>query len=63
MQFDSLAAFIGMDGHGLFVWLAYGISLLVLAANWAWCGLERKSIIASHYRKASARQAREGEGQ
>ncbi len=24
-QFDSLAAFMHMDGHGPFVWTAYGI--------------------------------------
>lgn len=30
-QFDSLAAFLAMDGHGAFIWLSYGITLLVLA--------------------------------
>ena len=33
MQFDSLAAFAQMGGHGLYVWSAYGLSLLVLAVN------------------------------
>lgn len=32
MQFDSLQAFIHMDGHGVFVWAVYGITLLVLSA-------------------------------
>lgn len=33
MQFDTLAALLDMGGHGAYVWSAYGISLLVLAAN------------------------------
>jgi heme exporter protein D len=31
MYFDSLDAALTMDGHGGFVWAAYGICLLVLA--------------------------------
>ena len=31
MYFDSLTAALTMDGHGGFVWSAYGICLLVLA--------------------------------
>ena len=30
MQFDSLSAFVAMDGHGVFVWSVYAISLLVM---------------------------------
>ncbi len=29
-QFDSLSAFLHMQGHGFYVWLAYGLSLAVL---------------------------------
>lgn len=32
MYFESLAAALTMDGHGAFVWSAYAITLLVLAA-------------------------------
>lgn len=37
MQFESLAAFIAMDGQGFYIWLSYGFFLvcfmgLVLAA-------------------------------
>lgn len=31
MYFDSLQAALAMDGHGGFVWAAYGITLAVLA--------------------------------
>ena len=30
MQFESFAEFINMGGHGLYVWLAYGASVLVV---------------------------------
>lgn len=30
MYFDSLRALLDMDGHGLYVWSAYGISLMVM---------------------------------
>lgn len=32
MYFESLHAALTMDGHGVYVWSAYGISLLVLGA-------------------------------
>ena len=33
MSFTSFAEFVAMGNHGLYVWSAYGISLLVLALN------------------------------
>ena len=30
MYFDSLGAALAMDGHGVFVWSAYAVTLLVL---------------------------------
>ncbi len=33
MSFDSVASFIAMGGHGLYVWSAYGLGLVVLLAN------------------------------
>jgi heme exporter protein D len=33
MSFSSFADFIAMGKHGLYVWSAYGISLLLLATN------------------------------
>lgn len=29
-QFDSLASFMAMNGHGPFVWASYGITFVVL---------------------------------
>ena len=33
MSFASFAEFVAMGNHGLYVWSAYGISLLVLTIN------------------------------
>ena len=32
MYFDSVSSLIAMDGHGAFVWSAYGITAVVLVA-------------------------------
>ncbi len=33
MQFESFSAFVAMGGHGLYVWLSFAITLLILAYN------------------------------
>ena len=33
MSFASLSDFLAMGGHGLYVWLSYGATALVLLAN------------------------------
>ena len=33
MNFDSFADFLAMGNHGLYVWLSYGVALVVIAAN------------------------------
>lgn len=33
MSFQSLNEFLAMGGHGLYVWLAYGSTALVVLAN------------------------------
>ena len=33
MSFQSLADFLAMGGHGVYVWLCYGTSVLVVLAN------------------------------
>jgi heme exporter protein D len=33
MYFDSLHALLAMDGHGVYVWTAYGVTGLVIAAG------------------------------
>lgn len=50
MRFDSLSAFIQMDGHGLYIWAAYGITLLVLTLNLWWPGKVRAGFIHTEKR-------------
>jgi heme exporter protein D len=33
MYFDSLHALLAMDGHGVYVWTAYGVTGLVIAVG------------------------------
>lgn len=33
MAFESFADFLNMGGHGLFVWLCYGLGLLIIVMN------------------------------
>lgn len=33
MTFESLSQVLDMGGHGLYVWLSYGVTLLVVLAN------------------------------
>jgi len=45
MFFDSFTEFMHMGGHGLFVWLSYGIAGLIVAQNFISPVLTRKKII------------------
>ena len=33
MAFGSLADFLNMGGHGFYVWLCYGLGLLIIVMN------------------------------
>lgn len=46
MQFDSLAEFLAMGGHGLYVWLAYGAVALFLVGYTSVIKFRRKQIMA-----------------
>ena len=45
MSFDSISAFIEMGGHGVYVWAAYGITLLTIVANLVWPRIERRRFV------------------
>ncbi len=46
MQFDSWSEFVAMGGHALYVWLAYGATLLVLLGSYASVRAARKSVVS-----------------
>lgn len=33
MQFESLSEFLTMGGHGLYVWLSYGVGVVLITYN------------------------------
>lgn len=45
MSFDSLDAFIHMGGHGLYVWLSYGVGFLVFVIALFSPLIKHKSIL------------------
>lgn len=55
LSFDSFSAFMSMGGHGLYVWLSYGVGVLVLVLSYVSPILRRKSLI----RELAQRQRRE----
>lgn len=62
MQFDSLDSFIAMGGHGFYVWLSFGIGLLVLCANIAAPIFKRKELLKA-LRKRVRRESRANDAQ
>ena len=54
MSFGSLAEFLAMGGHGLYVWLSYGAALLVVVLNAAWVRVSRRRA----FREAADRMHR-----
>lgn len=49
MYFESFAAALAMDGHGVYVWSAYAISVVVLAYL-IWSPLRRRKVIEKQLR-------------
>ncbi|WP_396589085.1 heme exporter protein CcmD [Bermanella sp. R86510] len=45
MFFDSLSSFIEMGGHGVYVWLCYGIFALIVTLNFVTPAMTRKQVI------------------
>ena len=51
MFFDSFSDFIAMGGHGLYVWLAYGIALVVVLFNIVSPILRKQQFMAEYQRR------------
>jgi heme exporter protein D len=45
MYFDSVSAVLEMDGHGVFVWSAYLVTIVVVAALLIAPGCRRRRIL------------------
>ncbi len=56
MQFESLAEFLNMGGHGRYVWSAYGLTFAILAWNLLALRKARRQLL-----REEARRLRRGE--
>lgn len=55
--FDSLADFIAMGRHGLYVWSAYGFAALVVLYNLVSPLLMQRRLVAEHRRRQRREQS------
>ncbi|WP_044870358.1 heme exporter protein CcmD [Pseudomonas sp. LFM046] len=51
MSFSSFSDFLAMGDHGLYVWTAYGISLVVLVINVAMPLIARRRYLQDEARR------------
>jgi len=59
MSFSAWAQFFQMGGHGLYVWSAYAIGLLVLLLNACWPFFARRRFLRNRRLEQARRQRRE----
>ena len=57
MHFDSFSDFLAMGGYGFFIWLAYGLTYLLLVGLVVYCFWEVKAF-RQHFRQKLARAQR-----
>jgi len=51
VSFNSVSEFLAMGGHGLYVWLSYGLGLVVVTANLVLPKLSRNRLLAEQKRR------------
>ncbi|MDC0662132.1 heme exporter protein CcmD [Marinobacter sp. SS21] len=50
MAFDSLSAFLTMEGHGSYVWVCYCVFVLLLTALALWSRSRRHAVLREQRR-------------
>ncbi len=61
-QFESLQAFLHMDGHGVFVWACYAVSCVVMISLLAVPYIERKKFARKIQGQLKRQQAQPNNG-
>ncbi|OOV88550.1 heme exporter protein CcmD [Oceanospirillum linum] len=56
MYFDSFSEFLNMGGHGLYVWMAYGLSAVLLIINVVQPVMHKRQLIKEQMRKLRREQ-------
>jgi heme exporter protein D len=62
VSFESFGDFLAMDGHGLYVWLSYGLTLAVVVVNVLAPIAGRRRYLREQADTERRRQAAEGVG-
>ncbi|WP_226667198.1 heme exporter protein CcmD [Microbulbifer aggregans] len=57
-QFDSLAAFLAMNGHGPYVWAAYLVAVAVLVALAVTPAMRQRRMVREFSRQVRLEEAR-----
>lgn len=60
MAFDSLAAFLSMEGHGPYVWTCYGAFFVLMASLMIWSVRRRRAVIQSCRRQFESLEGKDG---
>lgn len=55
MAFDSLGAFIAMEGHGPYVWTCYFVFFVLMGAISFWSLRQRRFVIEQQRRRTDSR--------
>ncbi len=56
MYFESFSEFLNMGGHGLYVWMAYGLSAVLLAINVVLPIMHKRQLVKEQARKLRREQ-------
>ncbi|MDX1319426.1 MAG: heme exporter protein CcmD [Oceanospirillum sp.] len=56
MYFDSFSEFLNMGGHGLYVWMAYGLTAVLLTVNVVLPIMHKRQLIKEQARKLRREQ-------
>ncbi|SIS47140.1 heme exporter protein CcmD [Neptunomonas antarctica] len=51
MQFETISEFIDMNGHGLYVWVSYGLGIAIIIGNIVLPLFTRKELIKNLARR------------
>ncbi len=51
MSFESFSDFLAMGGHGLYVWLSYGVAALIFLANVILPMKKKNEIVKKHVQR------------
>ena len=54
MRFESFSVFVYMDGHGIYIWAAYGVTLAILTANVVWPLMARRRFVRAEMSLSNA---------